>query len=295
MSYNNQNDKKEQTVPAPQWLLKKARARLAYTKEELNQARARIPAEYHDFLLMLSQNERIADNSYKIDDRNGGDLGLYSYKNGTYLTIDKPYVTVDGRVQMLRDEHEAANKKFHIHSPIISHVNDIILMSVTVDSEIHGSATGMIEVGIGGKGVDVYNPIANAQTSAIGRALGFLGYGLVGTGVIESPEEVGNMLNQDDTPKHPQQEQKQKSSNAPINWRVQVIGDLQSNPDGSATCAAKMENQQVIQVVFKASQRDFSHQLVANHVINVTGWLNESKLRLVVADNSNSLIENVSA
>ena len=37
--------------------------------------------------------------------------------------------------------------------------------------------------------MDESNPLENAETSAVGRALGFLGYGLYGTG-IASAEEV---------------------------------------------------------------------------------------------------------
>jgi hypothetical protein len=58
-----------------------------------------------------------------------------------------------------------------------------------VTSTLLGSATAHARVFLNGAGVDASNPLENAETSAVGRALGFLGYGLYGTG-IASAEEV---------------------------------------------------------------------------------------------------------
>lgn len=168
----------------PQWLINKAQNKRNIMSQEIKQALASIDSKYHNFLVLLPQKEKIA---YKEFNVNGYDnLGLSSFNNSTYVEVFKPYVTVDGRLKMLRDEHEAANKQFHVHAPQFIPLGDTLICSVTVDSEIYGSATGVIELGREAKGVDQSNPFAKAQTSAIGRALGFLGYGLIGNGVGDS-------------------------------------------------------------------------------------------------------------
>lgn len=108
-----------------------------------------------------------------------------------FITIIKgnPYMRVDGRVAMARDEHRELGKRLDILKPVFDMVFDIPTCQVTVFSEIFGTATGTAKVSIGGRGVDQTNPLENAETSAVGRALGFMGYGLLGGG-IASAEEV---------------------------------------------------------------------------------------------------------
>jgi len=100
-----------------------------------------------------------------------------------------PYMKVDGRVAMARDEHRELGKRLDIMKPVFDTVFDIPTCQVTVYSELFGMATGTSKVFIGGRGVDQTNPLENAETSAVGRALGFMGYGLLGGG-IASAEEV---------------------------------------------------------------------------------------------------------
>jgi hypothetical protein len=95
---------------------------------------------------------------------------------------------VDGRVAMARDEHRELGKRLDIHTDFDTTLEIPVCRAIVV-SELYGESSGTIEVKIGGKGVDETNPLANAETSAIGRALGFMGYGLLGGG-IASAEEV---------------------------------------------------------------------------------------------------------
>ncbi|MED3554101.1 hypothetical protein [Cytobacillus praedii] len=172
------------------FLKTKATAEIQAAAKELEQAKFRIDPQYHDFLVLLSQNVNLSKDSFDLDQEDKK-RGIWSTERGTFVTINKPYITVDGRIKMARDEHKEANKRLDIHPPQIFEIAGKALMSVQIDSELYGQATGTIEIGLEKeKGVDAINPFANAQTSAIGRALGFFGYGLIGTGTIATADEM---------------------------------------------------------------------------------------------------------
>jgi hypothetical protein len=106
------------------------------------------------------------------------------------MPIREPYMGVDGRVKMAIDDHRAAEASLVIQTAfeVEPHSGQLLCRAV-VTSAFLGSATAHARVFLGGDGVDATNPLENAETSAVGRALGFLGYGLYGTG-IASAEEV---------------------------------------------------------------------------------------------------------
>lgn len=181
-----------QLQPIPQWCINQGKDKIAEAIARQEQAKKRIPAQYHDFLIMLEQNVKIADQGYDCSQVKKD--GFFTYNGKTYVKISLPYFTVDGRVQMARDDHREKGMKLFIHPAQIT--DDGKYLSVTVESEMLGSATGTVAINVGGSGVDKTNPMENAETSAVGRALGFLGYGLVGTG-IASAEEVQQAKNQE--------------------------------------------------------------------------------------------------
>jgi len=129
---------------------------------------------YRGFLTFIRQNKRV-----------GG-----SRQHPLYATIRLPYMRVDGRVKMALDEHREQGATLVIHTEFESDpASDQLLCRATVTSALLGTATAHARVFLNGVGVDATNPMENAETSAVGRALGFLGYGLYGTG-IASAEEV---------------------------------------------------------------------------------------------------------
>ena len=98
---------------------------------------------------------------------------------------NKEYRMIAGRVQECRDEHAKADKPYEFHTDLIP-LDGQIHFKATVKT-LRGEATG--HAGAYDKTmIDKTAPYENAETSAVGRALGFLGYGLV-TG-IASAEEV---------------------------------------------------------------------------------------------------------
>lgn len=176
----------------PEHIIKAAEAHIKNASIKTEQARSRIPKEYHDFLVMLEQSVKLDNVVHPIDDRARA-LGIWTWQGkGTYVTISLPYMSVNGRVQWARDEHRKMEKKLHFHAPIISDSGHFL--TVRVESEIYGTATGSAIIPVAGSGAEKTNPIEVAETSAIGRALGFLGYGLIGTG-IASAEEIQVALN----------------------------------------------------------------------------------------------------
>ena len=132
------------------------------------------PESYRGFLTFIRQNKRV-----------GG-----SRQQPLYATIRLPYMRVDGRVKMALDEHREQGATLVIQTQFESDpASDQLMCRATVTSAMLGTVTAHARVFLNGVGVDATNPMENAETSAVGRALGFLGYGLYGTG-IASAEEV---------------------------------------------------------------------------------------------------------
>jgi hypothetical protein len=132
------------------------------------------PESYRGFLTFIRQNKRV-----------GG-----SRQNPLYAAIRLPDMRVDGRVKMALDEHRQQGATLVIHTQFESEpASDQLMCRATVTSALLGTVTAHARVFLNGSGVDATNPMENAETSAVGRALGFLGYGLYGTG-IASAEEV---------------------------------------------------------------------------------------------------------
>lgn len=131
---------------------------------------------YEDFIKILTKAKNIGS------------------KNAPYwVEVPTPYMTVDGRIKMMVDEHRGKGT-YTIHPAVFTLAPDgnTLLCSVTVET-IKGTVTAHAKVGLNGQGVDATNPYENAETSALGRALSFLGYGLIGTGVA-SYEEVRDAI-----------------------------------------------------------------------------------------------------
>lgn len=96
--------------------------------------------------------------------------GLFSI----YAKTVAPYLSVEGRLQLFLDDLEEEGETFSMEQSIDWEHR---LFSVTLHSR-RGTVVGSARIAEGGSGVDATNPLENAQTSALGRALGFLGYGL---------------------------------------------------------------------------------------------------------------------
>lgn len=274
-------------MATPKWAMDKANSLVKEAKTRYEQAKKQIPAEYHEFIVLLPQNVKIG-NKVEIDQHAQG-LGMWATEKGTYVPVSYPYMAVNGRVKMARDDHRKHEKLMHFHEPVISENGSFL--KITIESDMLGKATGssIIRTGDKASGAEKDNPLEVAETSAIGRALGFLGYGLIGTG-IASAEEMIDEDNHSDEPgsyngdSSGSGSDKGNSSNAPQPHRIKVTALPSFNQDGTSSFKALTTSMDEITVIVPKIHNTFMKSLKVETVLNLTGWLNNNKLR--IANNS---------
>lgn len=116
-----------------------------------------------------------------------------------WQTTEHPYMTVDGKLAMANQDHARLAKRLDFSSPLILVDNDEQLtLMVTVTSEMYGTRHGIATSRrIGGSEIERLFPWEVAETSAIGRALSAMGYGLFpGSGLASADD----MLRASSTP-----------------------------------------------------------------------------------------------
>lgn len=133
----------------------------------------------------------------------GSEHKLEEFAWGIQDIQGRDYITVDARLAMARVEHREAGGKLEILTseirPDVDRKGDkpMLVVQVTLDSSIYGRAVGTAtaDIGEGARAVDATNPVENAETSALGRALGMYGYGLIqGQSGIASHNEVQDAI-----------------------------------------------------------------------------------------------------
>lgn len=158
-------------------------------EEALKKATKETDAKYHPFISRIEKDIRV-ELGHEVD----------------LVTVEVPYMRVDGRVCMCRDDHEIRR------SPQPSIITEFIQIQhgqstiavcrATITSDLIGTKTGHAKVPISDFGAEKTNPLECAETSAIGRALGFAGYGVLSTG-IASFEEMQTALAEDEAARNP--------------------------------------------------------------------------------------------
>jgi hypothetical protein len=150
------------------------RARLA-----CEHARRLTPEPYLPYLIFMRRTRKIGQQS---------------------ITVDLPYLTVDGRIAWAVDEHRARDGTLEIDTTFETEpTSGQVVCKAVITSSLYGRATGHARAVLGGSGADATNPLENAETSAVGRALGFLGYGIYGAG-IASADDMQTLPPGDDPP-----------------------------------------------------------------------------------------------
>jgi hypothetical protein len=129
-------------------------------------------------------HEEFADYVITLSHRKRTDQG--------WQTTENPYMTVDGKLAMANQDHARLGKRLDFAPPqILVDNEDQLTLMVTVTSEVYGSRHGIATSRrVGGTEVERLYPWEVAETSAIGRALTAMGYGLIPGAGLASAEDM---------------------------------------------------------------------------------------------------------
>jgi hypothetical protein len=96
-----------------------------------------------------------------------------------WVTVENPYMTVNGKNAMAVQDAAAQNVRIDIRTDILHLDEKQVTLRATIEAP-HGTAQGIASSSFtGARGAEDSNPWEVAETSAIGRALSTLGYGLI--------------------------------------------------------------------------------------------------------------------
>lgn len=254
-----------------------------------------IPSKYHRFIIILEDEEFVGyEREFTPEEIN--QYGIHVKADACYITIGRPYMLVDGRVKWARDEHREANAKLHIHAPVIAENNRFL--SVTVESELLGSAAGNSMINVGNVGFEATSPIEVAQTSAVGRALGLLGYGLIGGGVASAEEVLQSKKAKDESVKEqvgeqttpvsvpannkqqPQKQMKKGEVNDMVTAKFIVSSAPVINKDDTITFEVTSQKGNKRPALVPKNLQEEALLLNIHDVIEATGWANDKAMRI---------------
>lgn len=111
---------------------------------------------------------------------------------GKLEDIGKPYAEVKERVSAFRKVYPDGT----ITTELVSNENGIVVFKATVQAEGKTLATGHANEFVQTSGVNQYNAMENCETSAVGRALGFCGFGIKQS--IASADEMAQVKKRED-------------------------------------------------------------------------------------------------
>ncbi len=172
------------------------------TREQIVEFCKRAPAvgavrheEFADYVVPLTQRK-------KIDDE--------------WTTVESPYMAVDGKLAMANEDHRRQGKRIDFSAPqVLVDSGDQLTLLITVTSELYGSRHGIATSRrVGGTDIERAFPWEVAETSAIGRALGAMGYGLFpGSGLASAEDMIRATSDEAEAPRAPAVERRPAPGN----------------------------------------------------------------------------------
>lgn len=110
-----------------------------------------------------------------------------------WATEEAPYMSVDGRLAMANADHRRQGKKLIFENPVVlADTPEQLTLMVIIVSEVYGHRHGIATSRkVDGAQIEMQHPWEIAETSAMGRALAAMGYGLLpGTGLASAEDMI---------------------------------------------------------------------------------------------------------
>jgi hypothetical protein len=138
--------------------------------------------DFIDYVVVLEQRRKVGDE---------------------WQTSEHAYMAVDGKLAMANEDHRKQGKRLMFSEPKVLLDNpEQLTLQVIVTSEIYGTRHGIATSRKkGGTAAEREFPWEVAETSAIGRALAAMGYGLLPGAGLASAEDVMRANADGDTPR----------------------------------------------------------------------------------------------
>jgi hypothetical protein len=169
-----------------------------------------------------------------------------------WQTSEHAYMAVDGKLAMANEDHRKQGKRLDFAEPKVLLDNpEQLTLQVTVTSEIYGTRHGIATSRKkGGTPAERDFPWEVAETSAIGRALAAMGYGLLPGAGLASAEDV---LRASGTAERERRETTRRATLMTANQRNKLIEMYRERHSG--------DEAQVLQGLDALFQSAFKHPL----------------------------------